>query len=229
MSLVITGTGTGVGKTVVTAGLAALLKHRGESFCVYKPIQTGSPDPSHPEDLDSVKRLVSDEIETACSYCFAEPVAPYAADPERTIRPGKILDDFKNLQKKHRIVLVEGAGGVRVPIGRHFEMIDMIRMFQLPVVVVASPLLGTINHTLLTVDALLEQRLEVKGVVISGVPADDGNLDPAIKTLQDTLEPFLKVPLLGLLPMVSLQPGSLSQAPVIQAFDALGLIENSTS
>jgi dethiobiotin synthetase len=225
MSLVITGTGTGVGKTMVTAGLAALLKRRGESFCVYKPIQTGSPDLAHPEDPEFIKQWVADDIETACSYCFAEPVAPYAADPERTIRPGKILDDFKALQKKHSVVLVEGAGGVRVPIGRHFEMIDLIRMFQLPVVVVASPQLGTINHTLLTVDALLEQRLEVKGVVISGVPRDEAKPDPAIQTLQDTLEPFLKVPLLGMLPIFNLAPGSLLAEPAVQAFAALGLVE----
>ena len=96
-------------------------------------------------------------------------------------------------------------------------------MFQLPVVVVASPQLGTINHTLLTVDALLEQRLEVKGVVISGVPIN-AEADPAISTLQETLEPFLKVPLLGMLPQFELSSGRFMEAPVLQAFDALDLV-----
>lgn len=225
MSLFITGTGTGVGKTVVTAGLAALLKHRGESFCVYKPIQTGSPDPEKPEDPAQVKHWVAPDVETYCTYCLAEPVAPYAADTDHVIQSRKILDDFKMLQKKHRIVLVEGAGGVRVPIARHLEMIDLIRMFQVPVVVVASPHLGTINHTLLTVDALLAQRLEIKGVVISGVPVQEPE-DPAIRSLQSTLEPFLKVPLLGILPEFDLRPSGLLQEQLVQAFDALHILEN---
>lgn len=225
MSLFITGTGTGVGKTVVTAGLAALLKHHGESFCVYKPIQTGSPDPEKPEDPEQVKHWVAADVETYCTYCFPEPVAPYAADTDHIIQSRKILDDFKMLQKKHRIVLVEGAGGVRVPIARHLEMIDLIRMFQLPVVVVASPHLGTINHTLLTVDALLEQRLEVKGVVISGASSQE-MADPAVRSLQATLEPFLKVPFLGMLPEFDLQCGGLMQEQSFQAFEALHILEN---
>jgi dethiobiotin synthetase len=225
MSLFITGTGTGVGKTVVTAGLAALLQHRGESFCIYKPVQTGSPDSEKPEDPEQVKQWVARDVETHCSYCFSEPVAPYAADTAHVIQPLKILDDFKALQKKHRIVLVEGAGGVRVPVAPHLEMMDLIRMFQLPVVVVSSPNLGTINHTLLTVDALLGQRVEVKGVVISGLPPKE-TADLAVQTLQTTLEPFLKVPLLGMLPTLALTRGGLMQEQSLRAFEALHILES---
>lgn len=207
MSLFITGTGTGVGKTVVTAALAAWLKSRGESFCVYKPIQTGSPDASIPEDPTTINQWLGGGVKTFCSYCFPDPVAPYAADPERTIQSGKILQDFKALQKQHRIVLVEGAGGVRVPVAKHLEMIDLIRMLQLPVLVVTYPQLGTINHTLLTVESLLNQRLEVKGVVVSDYPAaEDESQDIAIRTLLPTLEAFLPVPILGTLPNVLLSP-----------------------
>jgi dethiobiotin synthetase len=191
---------------------------------MYKPIQTGSPDPDQPEDPEQVRQWVSPEVEIFCSYCFADPVAPYAADTERRIQPLRILDDFKMLQARHRVVLVEGAGGVRVPVARHLEMMDLIRMFQLPVVVVAHPQLGTINQTLLTVDALLAQRLEVKGVVISNMPSDPGD-DPAVATLQNTLEPFLNVPLLGMLPTFDLQPGALMRDEVIQAFEALQILE----
>ena len=227
MSLFITGTDTGVGKTILTAGLAALLKSRGESFCVFKPVQTGSPDPAHPEDPDQVKKLVGDDVETFVSYCFPDPVAPYAADPGRTIQPRKILQDFKELQRKHKTVLVEGAGGVRVPVARHFEMLDLARMLQLPVVVVARPNLGTINHTLLTVDALLAQRLEVKGVVISGW--DPANLDPSVNTLLETLDAFLPVPILGTLPLLPQGPDAFNQETVRAAFESLNLIENGSS
>ncbi len=205
MSLFITGTGTGVGKTVVTAVIAAWFQSQGKSVCVYKPIQTGSPDASKPEDPASIQSWLGQAVATYCSYCFADPVAPYAADPERTIQTGKMLQDFKNLQKQYDIVLVEGAGGVRVPVAPYLEMIDLIRMFQLPVVVVAHPQLGTINHTLLTVDALLAQRLEVKGVVISDYPGTaEVQRDPAIQSLFSTLEPFLPVPVLGTLPHIEL-------------------------
>lgn len=226
MSLFITGTGTGVGKTVLTAGLAALLKSRGEPFCVYKPIQTGSPDPAHPEDPEQVKQWVGQDVDTFCSYCFPEPAAPYAADPGHTIQPRKILHDFKDLQTKYRTVLVEGAGGVRVPVAKHFEMIDLIRMLQIPVVVVASAGLGTINHTLLTVDSLLAQRLEVKGVVISGYRPDNQD-DPSIRSLIPTIEPFLHVPLLGTLPEFSLDGvAPLMKPTVIESIAALNILEH---
>lgn len=218
MSLFITGTGTGVGKTVVTAALAAWLKSRGESFCVYKPIQTGSADSAQPEDPTTIQGWVGADVETACSYCFPDPLAPYAADPGRTIQSGKILQDFKALQKKHNIVLVEGAGGVRVPVAKHLEMIDLIRLLQLPVLVVAHPHLGTINHILLTVESLLAQRIEVKGVVISGFPHPDEVQDLAVKTLIPTLEPFLPVPILGTLPPIQLTPeGFIAALPDVEA------------
>lgn len=212
MSLFITGTDTHVGKTLVTAGLTALAQQRDESVCVFKPIQTGCSPNNTPEDLETIKSLVGNEtLPTFCSYALSEPLAPYAADPERTIRPRKILEDFKELQSTYKTILVEGAGGVRVPIARHFEMTDLIRMLQLPVLVVARPNLGTMNHTLLTVDALLAQRLEVKGVVISGGCPPGGalsdNPDRAIATLLETLEAFLPVPILGVLPDFSVSPG----------------------
>lgn len=220
MSLLITGTGTGVGKTVVTAGLAALLKQRGESFCVYKPIQTGAGPGA--EDPDHIRSWAGEEVEAFCTYRFPEAVAPYAADPARTIQPHKILEEYKALCKTHKMVLVEGAGGVRVPIARHFEMLDLIRMFQLPVVVVTHPNLGTINHTLLTVDVLQAQRLEVKGVIISAYPGEEG-ADPAVKSLLPTLEAFLSVPVLGVLPVFDLRPGVMNEPSVLEDFERLGL------
>lgn len=238
MSLFITGTGTGVGKTLLTAGLAALLQRTGDSFCIYKPLQTGCPDGGEtPSDLDTVKVLIGNDVPTFCSYHFPDPVAPYAADRERTIRPHRLLEDFKRLQKDYKIILVEGAGGVRVPIAPRFEMLDLIRMLQLPVVVVTHPHLGTINHTLLTVDALQAQRLDIKGVVISGsgIPADQSqdqsnplqaHPDPAAVSLLETLEPFLSVPLLGVLPDFNLTPGIFHprQVDILEPFEALSLI-----
>ncbi len=224
MSLFITGTDTGVGKTVLTAGLAALLKSRGDSFCVFKPLQTGSPDAEHPEDPEQVRYWVGPDIPVACSYCFPLPAAPYSADPQSTIQPLKILQDFKTLRAQHRTVLVEGAGGVRVPIARNFEMLDLIRMLQLPVVVVARPNLGTMNHTLLTVDAILAQRIEVKGVVISNWRPELVDADPSVGTLLGMMDSFLPVPVLGQIPLLPQDAGSFNQPAILSVFESLQLL-----
>ena len=118
---------------------------------------------------------------------------------------------------------MEGAGGVRVPVSRHFEMIDLIRMLQLPVVVAAASGLGTINHTLLTIGALNAERLEVKGVVIA---APQETADPSVATLLPTLEAFLPATILGVLPRLDLQPGSLNSPDALSAFADLHIFEN---
>lgn len=221
MSLFITGTGTNVGKTVVTAGLAALLKSQGRAFCIYKPVQTGCENPDQPEDPLQIQAWVGDDVLVHCTYCFPAPAAPYAADPGRTIDPHKLLLDFKRLQKEYGTVLVEGAGGVRVPVAKHFEMIDLIRMFQIPSLIVAGPGLGTINHTLLTLEAFEHRRMEMKGVVISGMP--ESSNDPAVSTLLETLEPFMSAPLIGTLPVLSLEPGTFSDPKTLTLFEDLKL------
>jgi dethiobiotin synthetase len=223
MSLFITGTGTNVGKTVLTAGLAALLHARGESFCVYKPIQTGSPDPARPEDLVQIQDWVGAEVPGHCSYCLPMPAAPYAADPERTIDPQRLWRDFQQLKQEYQTVLVEGAGGVRVPVAPRFEMLDLIRLFQLPTVVVAGPSLGTINQILLTLEALEHRQLAVKGVVISGMPPPPLQ-DPAVATLLQTLASFLKVPLKGTLPYWDIEPGFFSRPSVLESMERLRLL-----
>jgi dethiobiotin synthetase len=223
MSLFITGTGTNVGKTVFTAGLAALLHARGESFCVYKPIQTGSPDPARPEDLVQIQEWVGAAVSTHCTYCLPMPAAPYAADPEQTIDPQRLLRDFQRLQQEYKTVLVEGAGGVRVPVAPRFEIIDLIRLFQLPTVVVAGPSLGTINQILLTLEALEHRQLEIKALVISGMP-EPPLQDPAVATLLQTLAPFLKVPLKGTLPYWDIEPGFCSHPSVLESIERLQLL-----
>lgn len=222
MSLFITGTGTSVGKTVVTAGLADSLRRQVESVCVYKPIQTGSP-ASHPEDPTQIQQWLGMDIAMACSYCFSEPVAPYSADLERTIQPDRLLKDFQQLQKEYKHLLVEGAGGVRVPIAPDYEMLDLMQRLQIPVLVVASPFLGTVNHTLLTVEALLRAKLEVLGVVVSNMPPTNSpeGQDPAIQGLEPMLKAFLPVPLLGFIPAFPLSHAGFQDSCVQTHFDAI--------
>ena len=231
MSFFITGTGTGVGKTIVTAALAAWFAARGESVCVYKPLQTGSSDATRPEDPEMVMRLtqttpqtttdgVAGCVETFCSYCLPEPLAPLAADKEGIIRPEQCLADLKQLQSRYTRVLVEGAGGIRVPVTRNTDMLDLIRQFGLPVVVVTHPGLGGINHTLLTVDALLGQGLDVAGVIVSA--GSINTPDVASQSFLPTIQPFLRVPVLGALPSFCLEDGLFTQPETLSLVDPLG-------
>lgn len=205
MSLFITGTDTGVGKTVVTALLARYFQQAGHSVCVYKPVQTGSV-VERPEDPWQVRDwLGQPEFPMACSYCFELPAAPLVSDLGREIRWEKLLDDFQALKRRYDVVLVEGAGGVRVPITATHDMRDLMQDFGLPVLVVARPTLGTINQTLLTVESLRARRLPVLGVLVSNCP--ENSADPAIQTLPAVLEQWLSVPYLGTLPPFPLASG----------------------
>ena len=197
MSFFITGTDTGVGKTVVTAALASLLTARGKHVCVYKPVQTGA---THPEDLETVKTLTGlSDLSMHCSYCFEIPAEPLVADTRGEIQIAQLKNDFDRLRQTHECVLVEGAGGVHVPITKDASMIDLMKDFGLPVIVVARPNLGTINHTLLTVEALLARKIPVHGVVVSGYPVDSD--DPAVATLPEIFRLRLPVPLLAWVPV----------------------------
>jgi dethiobiotin synthetase len=223
----VTGTDTGVGKTVVTAGLAAAAARQGLSVCVYKPIQTGSPTLDVAEDPQQIQTWLGEGVVSVThSYNFLIPVAPYVADPQRTIRLEKIVEDFRSLQARYDVVLVEGAGGVRVPIAPQIDTRHLIQALGLPTLLVARPNLGTINHTLLSVESLQQAGIQVQGVIVSNMPEGEAlaaSQDVAVQTLQDVFKAFLPVSLLGTVPPLALQEGGFaSDAPEGQAaFDRL--------
>ena len=210
----IAGTDTDVGKTVITAGLAMALLDAGQTVCVYKPVQTGTEDLSKPVDPESIRNWLSeddgtspDHLHVTVSYVFHEPVAPWVADPEGTIRLEKLVADFEDLQKRFDWVLVEGAGGLRVPVTAHHDTLDVIEALSIPTILVARPNLGTINHTLLSLDALANRNLECLGVVVSNMPtADDLALEPdlAVSSLPDVFARWLPLPVLGWIPEIPL-------------------------
>jgi dethiobiotin synthetase len=172
--LVISGTGTDVGKTVVTAALAALGADHGLRVAVVKPVQTGEP-PGPAGDLSTVRRL-SGVTSTHELARFADPLSPEAA--ARTAgRPPLNLAGAAVFIKgvDADMILVEGAGGLLVrydPAGA--TIADLAAMLAAPVLVVTTPGLGTLNHTALTLEALTRRRLTCAGVVIGGWPADPG-------------------------------------------------------
>ena len=176
--LVVSGTGTEVGKTVVTAAVAALAAGRGERVAVVKPAQTGEP-PGSAGDLEAVRRLSgSGAILTVELARFPDPLSPEAAARTAGQRPLDLAEAavaIKQLAASADLVLVEGAGGLLVrydPAGG--TIADLAGMLDAPVLVVTTAGLGTLTHTALTLEALSTRRLAAAGVVIGAWPAEPG-------------------------------------------------------
>jgi dethiobiotin synthetase len=168
--LFITGTDTGVGKTVIACGLARALRQRRVEIGVMKPCETGV-GPKGPEDAAALRAAagVEDTIEEICPQSFALPAAPsVAAQVEgRVVDLERIRVASKALAARHDFLLVEGAGGWLVPIAPGFSMADLAAELGFPVLVVARASLGTINHTLLTLESIERRGLPLAGVVVN--------------------------------------------------------------
>lgn len=197
--LVITGTCTGVGKTVVTAALAAVAAARGAPVAVVKPGQTGVAG-GEPGDLDEVRRLagIGDLHEFAR---FPGPLSPAAAARRAGVPPVRLPDVAKRVQElaaSRRLVLVEGAGGLLVRYDEEGTTIaDLARRLGAAVVVVARPGLGTLNHTALTLEAMAHRGVQLAGVVIGAWPDEP---DLAMRSNIRDLETIAARPLAGALP-----------------------------
>jgi dethiobiotin synthase len=155
----VTGTDTNVGKTVIAAWLVARL---GANY--WKPVQAGN----HPEtDAEIVRRLAEVDADRIMpeAYLLDEPIAPH----EAARRAGIAIEMHKlNLPTSDRPVVVEGAGGLMVPLNERAFVIDLARELELPVVLVTRSTLGTINHTLLSIEAIRRRGLPLAGVVVNG-------------------------------------------------------------
>jgi len=200
----ITGTDTGVGKTVVSAGLALALRDRGIKVGVMKPVATGCRGLDH--------RLVSDDavflFEAAENeYApltspsrFRNALSPNVASyiEKKKIKIQEITKAYLELQKHYDFMIVEGIGGFMVPITNEYYVANLIKEFQLPVLVVSRPGLGTINHTLLTIDAATIRGFDVKGVIFNRLPKV--NYTIAEITNPKVIHDLTGIPVLGTLP-----------------------------
>ncbi|GIH29497.1 ATP-dependent dethiobiotin synthetase BioD [Acrocarpospora phusangensis] len=197
--LVVTGTDTGVGKTVVTAAIAALALARGSAVAVVKPAQTGV-GPGEPGDLDDVVRLAG--VTTTFEFArYPDPLSPAAAARVRGLPPLSLASTaarIGELAESHRLVLVEGAGGLLVRFDEEGgTMADLAHALNAPVLVVARSGLGTLNHTALTLEALANHGLDLAGLVIGSWPRDPGLAD---RCNVPDLEMLAARPLSGALP-----------------------------
>lgn len=212
----VTGTDTNVGKTVVSAALLHRLRAKAD-LLYWKPVQTGFP---ADDDTATVRTLGDCSSEEICAdgIRLPEPLSPHLAARHAGIRIE--IDELLSPLRRHatrRAWIVEGAGGTLVPINNRSLMLDLMVLIGLPVVVVARSGLGTINHTLLTLEALRSRSLRVAGVVMVG----ESNPENA-----ESIAEFGEVEILGQLPPINeLSPASLA-AWACSHLDPDGALEN---
>jgi dethiobiotin synthetase len=199
-SIFITGTDTGVGKTVITAALAWTMSSAGVRAAVMKPVQTGTS--AHGLiDIEFVEMVVDANynMDEVCPYRFPEPLSPLAASTisGKEIDIEKIRNAYLSLSSRNDVVIVEGAGGLLVPMRKDYLMSDLASDLGLSLLIVARPGLGTLNHTALTVESAKSKGLDVLGVVINCFPLHPGLAE---RTNPQQMVRMTGVPLAGVFP-----------------------------
>lgn len=204
-SLFIAGTGTGVGKTVVTGCLARYLQEKGQRVVTQKWVQTGSKAglpldiKRHLKFMGKNPSYIKDHLDLVAPYTFETACSPHLASriDKRTIHKSKIIKAFKGLFSYFDFVLVEGTGGVLVPFDTRETLADIAKDLRLPVLVIAENKLGAINHTLLALEALKARGFHILGVVFNNLKKEDK------KILDDNpkvVEAYSGVEVFGVLP-----------------------------
>jgi dethiobiotin synthetase len=197
--LFITGTDTDIGKTIVTSIIGAILQEDRIDFGLFKPVQSGTVNNLCP-DLETYKlfirlpdpeeEIIPVRLEAAQAPTIAAEMANTAVDIE------KILRSFYILRQKHRNLLIEGIGGLMVPLCQDMLVIDFIKKTGMPAVVVTGSYLGTINHTCLTLAALSQKGVPVAGIIFNRVKRVE---DPVFKHIENEIIRISNAPLLGYL------------------------------
>jgi dethiobiotin synthetase len=204
----VTGTDTDVGKTWVAAGLTAVLRETGLRAGYFKPIQSGCPLAEGrlvPTDAQLVRRVagLDEPLEALTPICLRLPLAPGVAAAQEGVEVdlAGVAAGLRRLAARYDFLVVEGAGGLYVPlISMDFLVLDLIRWLDLPLVVVAKAGLGTINHTVLTVKAAQAAGIAVAGVILNRFPQKPGL---AAATNPGGIAALTGVPILGRLPEVA--------------------------
>ncbi|PJZ00180.1 ATP-dependent dethiobiotin synthetase BioD [Bacillus vallismortis] len=197
----VTGTDTEVGKTVISSGLAALMREHNRDVGVFKPFLSGI-SRHHPESDTSILKETSQTSlshEDITPFAFKAPLAPYVAGKleGKAVTMEEVLSHWERIRETHECFIAEGAGGISVPLGEGFLVSDVIKALQLPMVIVARPHLGTINHTFLTVQYAKNMGLPIAGIVINGI---SDSLHDDEKTNPEMIERLCGVPILGITP-----------------------------
>jgi dethiobiotin synthetase len=176
----VTGTDTGVGKTIVAATLARILRLRGVNVGVMKPVTSGCVERNGElvsEDAELLAWAAAvDCTDDVAPYRLREPISPVESAQRDGVKIdfSRIVTCYRRLAEQYDFMIVEGAGGLMVPLNGGLLIADLVKQLDLPLLVVARPDLGTINHSVLTCFAAGQMDLEVKGVMVNRYPASPG-------------------------------------------------------
>ena len=203
-SLFITGTDTDVGKTYITAGLAIMLRKMGVDVGVMKPFAAGVVQKKgyKSEDVEILTKSAqtNDPENLVNPQFFPIPASPYTAWKKLKIKPKipLILSGFKTVSNMHKMLLVEGMGGILTPILEDYYVTNLIKDMKIPTIIVTRSKVGTVNHTLMTVKMCEKYKIPIKGIIINNF--DDGGYP--INQLRKDLEALTGVKVLGSIPFI---------------------------
>jgi dethiobiotin synthetase len=211
MSYFVTGTDTGVGKTLVSCALLQAFAAQGKRVVGFKPVAAGCDDNDHNEDAIQLRKAstVRATYGQINPYCFPRPIAPHlsARHAGARIDFSRIFASYYELEGQSDEVIVEGVGGFCVPLNEKQDSVDLAKQLDLPVILVVGMRLGCLNHALLTMRSIAQAQLECAGWIANVLDADMLALQENI----DTLCERISAPLLGVIPF-QLQPNALEAA-----------------
>jgi dethiobiotin synthetase len=211
----VTGTDTGVGKSIVAAAICAAAVARGMSIAAYKPVVTGLDEPAGewPRDHQLLASAANagQTPEEVSPYRFGPAVSPHLAAElaGETIDPERLVGAAQAQAERADALVVEGVGGLLVPLAREYLVRDLAGELSLPVVIAARCGLGTINHSLLTIEAARAVALRIQAVVLTPWPDEPSDME---RSNRETIERFGEVPVIGL---PRTDPGNLAQAGAV--------------
>ena len=195
----VTGTDTGVGKTILAAVIAANAAARGLSVASFKPVVTGLDEPTTewPRDHELLAQVsnAGQSPEDVAPYRFGPAVSPHLADADGVVSAEALLDAARTQAERADVLVVEGVGGLLVPLTPDYLVRDFAGELSLPVVIAARPGLGTISHSLLTIEAARAVVLRIQAVVLTPWPEEPSAME---RSNMATIERFGEVPVIGL-------------------------------
>ena len=187
---------------MICGAVASALVKSGKDVGVMKPFESGC-GKSDPQDALFLKKMskTRDDIKSICPCQFNLPLAPFVASKieNKKILIGGVVSKFQEIKKKHDIVLVEGAGGLMVPITDKLLTSGFVKLLNIPVIIVSRLNLGTINHTLLTINHATECGLKIAGLILNQTCAETGHAE---RTNPDIIRKFCSTPIIGQMPFV---------------------------
>lgn len=204
LELFVSGSEKNSGKTFVTAGLAATMQSLGYSTCVYKPVQTGAIEKNgfiQAPDLAFVK-FIDPYIKTYFSYLLKNDAIPLiSAELEKvSINKEVILQDYASIRRDFECTLVDGTMGLATPLADDFLEQDLVKMLQLPVLLIVSPTENSVNNTLANINQAISSGVKIRGVIINDCPEVIHDLN--IKSMPKLIEKYTDTKILGVMPHI---------------------------